>query len=552
MTSPTHPRPPHRLPPARAMVTAVQPEAADAGLVVLRAGGNAIDAALAAALVQGVVDPLMSGLGGYGVLHAYDPRTGATLLLDGQGGCPAACTETMWADRIVGETTDGFGFIVRDFVNECGHQSVTVPGIVAVLAQAHAQLGRLPWADLFGPAIELAEAGWIVRPHNHTVFTQDERRYGRMNYGEKLGVTADGRRIYLQPDGSYPRIGQVVRNPDLGGTLRAMAKDGPDSFYRGTLAGRIVDDMARNGGLLSAADLASFQPEVQQPIRVGYRGYEFATNRPPGGGVMVAEMLHILEQFDLAALGHNTPDYIRVVAEAMKIATRDKDAHISDPRFVPPPLDRLLSGDYARSCAAAIRRGDKASVPRLKAPAGDPNETTHVSCVDADGLVVSLTHSLGIPSGVIPDGTGFILNGCMSVFDPRPGRAGSIAPGKRRFASMCPSIVSKDGQPVMTLGAPGGTWITLGVLQVILNVLDWGMGMQEAISAPRFVATSDAIDISNRIPRSVQRAVEAMGYTVRRSALSYAFSAVHGIALFDGKLDGGADPQRDGMVATLD
>ena len=546
------PQPARRLPPARAMVTAAQPEAADAGLVTLRAGGNAVDGAVAAALVQGVVDPLMSGLGGYGVLHAYDPHTKATLLLDGQGGCPAACTETMWADRIVGETTDGFGFIVRDFVNECGHQSVTVPGIVAVLAQAHTQLGRLPWAELFGPAIELAEAGWIVRPHNYTVFTQDERRYGRMNYGEKLSVTADGRRIYLHPDSSYRRIGETIRNPDLAATLRTLAQDGPDSFYRGALARRIADDMARHGGLLTEADLAGFEPEVQEPIRVGYRGYELATNRPPGGGVMVAEMLRILEQFDLVALGHNTPEYIRVVAEAMKIATRDKDAHISDPRFVAPPLDRLLSEPYAQSCAAAIRRGEKASVPRLQAPKGDPKETTHVSCVDADKLVVSLTHSLGIPSGVIPAATGFILNGCMSVFDPRPGRAGSIAPGKRRFASMCPSIVSKDGQPVMTLGAPGGTWITLGVLQVILNVLDWGMGMQEAISAPRFVATSNVIDISNRIPRSVQRAVEAMGYPIKRSALSYAFSGVHGIALFDGKLDGGADPQRDGMVASLD
>ena len=533
------------------MVAAAQPEAADAGLLTLQAGGNAIDAALAAALVQGVVDPLMSGLGGYGVLHALDPRDGSTLLLDGQGGCPAACTDTMWADRIVGETTDGFGFIVRDFVNECGHRSVTVPGIVAVLGQAHARLGRLPWADLFGPAIALAEAGWIVRPHNYTVFTQDERRYGRMDYGEKLGVTADGRRIYLHADGSYRRIGETIRNPDLAGTLRALAQDGPESFYHGPIAQRITQDMARHGGLLTAADLAGFAPEVQEPIRVRYRDYELATNQPPGGGVMVAEMLRILECFDLMALGHNTPEYIRVVAEAMKIATRDKDAHISDPRFVPPPLDRLLSDAYALSCAAAIRRGEKASVPRMGAPQGDPKETTHVSCVDADGLVVSLTHSLGIPSGVIPEGTGFILNGCMSVFDPRPGRAGSIAPGKRRFASMCPSIVTKDSQPVLTLGAPGGTWITLAVLQVILNVLDWGMGVQEAISAPRFVATSDVIDISNRIPRSIQQSVEAMGYTVKRSALSYAFAGVHAIGLFDGKLDGGADPQRDGMVATL-
>lgn len=547
----TVPRPPRRVPPARAMVVAAQPEAADAGLTILRAGGNAVDAAIAAALVQGVVDPLMSGLGGFGVLHALDPGTGVTLLLDGQGGCPAACDPGMWADRVLGETPDGFGFILRDFVNECGHAAVTVPGILAVLAQAHARLGRAAWASLFGPAIALAESGWLIRPHNYTVFTQDERKYGRMNYGEKLGVSADGRRIYLQPDGSYPKVGQVVRNPDLADTLRLIARDSAAVFYTGVLSRRITDDMAAHGGLLTEADLASFKPEEQEPIRIGYRGYEFATNQPPGGGVMVAEMLRILERFDLVSLGHNSPEYIQVVAEAMKIATRDKDAHISDPRFVPPPLDRLLSDEYADACAAGIRRGDKVSVPRLQGPAGDAKETTHVSCVDADGLVVSLTHSLGIPSGVISPGTGFILNGCMSVFDPRPGRAGSIAPGKRRFASMCPSIVTKDGVPVLTLGAPGGTWITLGVLQAVLNVLDWGMGMQEAVSAPRFVATSDVIDISNRIPAGVQRAVEAMGYAVRRSALSYAFAGVHGIALFDGMLDGGADPQRDGMAASL-
>ncbi len=550
MTGPT--RPARQVPPSRAMVVAAQPEAADAGLTTLQAGGNALDAAIAAALVQGVVDPLMSGLGGYGVLHLHDGRSGTTLLLDGQGGCPLACTPDMWADRVLGETRDGFGFILRDFVNECGHQAVTVPGILRVLADAHASLGRLPWAKLFGPATGLAEAGWLVRPHNYTVFTQDERQYGRMNYGEKLGVTADGRRIYLDADGGYPRIGRTIRNPDLAATLQEVAQEGADTLYHGALARRIVADMERHGGLLGADDLAGCAPETQPPLRMAYRGYMVDTNRPPGGGVMVAEMLHILERFDLAALGHNTPEYIRVVAEAMKIATRDKDAHISDPRFVAPPLNRLLSDDYADACAAAIRRGDKAAVPRMAAaPHGDARETTHVSCVDADGMVVSLTHSLGIPSGVIVPGTGFILNGCMSVFDPRPGRAGSIAPGKRRFASMCPTIVYAEGKPVLTLGAPGGTWITLAVLQVLLNVLDWGMGMQEAISAPRFVATSEVIDISNRIPRGTQAAVEAMGYTVKRSPLSYAFAGVHGISLFDGVLEGGADPQRDGMAASL-
>ena len=557
----TVPRPPRRVPPARAMVVAAQPEAAEAGLSVLRDGGNALDAVVAAALAQGVVDPLMSGLGGFGVLHLHDPRTGTQLVLDGQGGCPQACTEAMWADRVMGETRDGFGFILRGFVNECGHAAVTVPGILAVLSQAHAGFGHRPWASLFDPAVALAEEGWLVRPHNHTVFTQDERQYGRMDYGEKLGVSEDGRRIYLRPDGAYPRIGQIIRNPDLAATLREVAQDGADALYRGALARRIVADMERHGGLLAAADLEGFAPERQEPLRVSYRGYDVATNRPPGGGVMVAEMLRILERFDLPALGHNSPEYVRMVAEAMKIAARDKDAHISDPRFVPPPLDRLLSDGYADACAAAIRRGEKASVPRMgqgtsaggaSSPRGDARETTHVSCVDADGMVASLTHSLGIPSGVIPPGTGFMLNGCMSVFDPRPGRAGSIAPGKRRFASMCPSIVYRDGRPVLTLGRARRHLDH--ARRAAGSAERAGLGHGDAGGGQRAALRGDgrhAVDISNRIPRDVQRAVEEMGYVVKRSALSYAFAGVHGISMFDGMLEGGADPQRDGVAVGL-
>lgn len=543
------PRPSRRLPPPRAMIVAPQPEAVEAGADVLRRGGNALDATLACALVQGVVDPLMSGVGGFGVLHVFDPRTGTHLVLDGQGGCPAACTPDMWADRVEGETRDGFGFILRDHVNELGHQAVTVPGVLAAMAEAHAMLGRLPWAELFPPAIAFAEEGWLIRPHVYTVFTQNERQYGRMDYGEKLGVSADGRRLYLRPDGSYRRPGERVTNPDLAGTLRLLARDGAAALYTGSLAAAIIDDMQRHGGLLTLDDLAGFAPERQDPLEVAYRGHRYTSCQPPGGGVMVAEMLRILEQFDLVALGHNSPEYIRVVAEAMKIATRDKDAHVGDPRFVSVPLDRLLGDTHAGVSAGAIRAGEKAAVPRLNA--ADPRNTTHISCIDADGMVVAMTHSLGIPSGVIVPGTGFMLNGAMSVFDPRPGRAGSIAPGKRRFASMCPSIVFEGDTPVLTLGAPGGTWITLGVLQVLLNVLDWGMEMQEAVMAPRFVATSEVIDISNRITRPTQRALEEMGYPVKRSHLTYAFSGVHGISMFDGHLEGGADPQRDGYAASV-
>jgi gamma-glutamyltranspeptidase/glutathione hydrolase len=234
------------------------------------------------------------------------------------------------------------------------------------------------------------------------------------------------------------------------------------------------------------------------------------------------------------------------VAEAMKIAGRDKEEHIGDPDFIAPPLERLLSDAYAEECAARIRAGEKTSLSRVR---GDSKDTTTISCWDDQGLVVSLTHTLGTPSGVIPPGTGFMLNGAMNWYDPRPGRPGSIAPGKRRFSSMTPSLVLDEGRPVVSLGAPGGAWIGVAVAQGLLNLLDWGMGMQAAVSAPRFSATTDAIDISNRIPYRTQAAVAATGYEVKRSPLSYAFAGLHGITCWDGVLEGGADPQRDGYAA---
>jgi gamma-glutamyltranspeptidase/glutathione hydrolase len=230
----------------------------------------------------------------------------------------------------------------------------------------------------------------------------------------------------------------------------------------------------------------------------------------------------------------------------MKVAGRDKDRHVGDPRFVTTPLDHLLSDAYAEERAAAIRAGERIPLPRVGTEA---KETTTVSCVDADGMVVSLTHTLGLPSGVIPPGTGTMLNGGMNSYDPRPGRAASIGPGKRRFSTMSPTIVLEGDRPVATLGAPGGAWITIAIAQVLLNMLEWGMGVQESISAPRFSATSDAIDISNRISRSVERDLVAMGYEVRRSPVPYAFAGVHGITMWDGALEGGADPQRDGLAA---
>ncbi|HEY0419828.1 MAG TPA: gamma-glutamyltransferase, partial [Acetobacteraceae bacterium] len=513
---------------------------------MLRAGGNAMDAVLACALTQGVVDPLMCGIGGLGVMQVFDPATRRHLVLDGLSTCAAAARPDMWADIFERECSDGYGFVVRGAVNELGHGAVTTPGILRVFEAAHAGFGRKPWQDLFGPATRFATEGWAIRPHVHAMMTMDESAYGRQSYTAKLACSADGARLYLRPDGTPRRVGEVVRNPDLAATLTTIAREGAAAFHEGDIAARIEADMRANGGLITRADLASFRVRQEQALSITYRGRSIAVPPPPSGGIVVAEMLRILERFGLTTLGHNSAEYIRVVAEAMKIAGRDKDEHIGDPDFVAPPVEHLLSDAYADACAARIRRGEKASLTRL---VQEPAHTTTVSAVDADGLVVSLTHTLGTPSGVIPPGTGFMLNGAMNWYDPRPGLAGSIAPGKRRFSSMAPSIVFEGETPVMTLGSPGGAWIGVAILQVLLNVLDWGMGMQEAVMAPRFSATTDAIDISNRIPRSVQRELEAMGYEVKRSPQSFPFAAPHGIAFWDGALDGGADPQRDGYVA---
>lgn len=539
-------KPERRLPEHNSMVVAPQPEAVEAGVDVLRRGGNAVDAAICTALVQGVVDPLMCGIGGFGIMHVHDSSSGSSVVFEGMGTCPASAREEMWQDKIVGETTDGFGFIVEGFANEAGALSVQVPGTMRILIDSHREFGTMPWADLFEKAIDAARSGWIVRPHTYTVFTQDERKYGRMNYGEKLALTPDGKRIYLHADGSYKRIGEWIRNPELANTLESLARDGGEAFYSGALAGHIADDVQRCGGILNAADLRDFSGRVTAPLQSEYRGIQVAGAAVPGGGTLVAQILSVLEHFDITKLHHNSAEHIRIMAEAMKIALRDKENLVGDPDFAADVSSTLLGSEHSRKAAAAIRSGERAAIDRIGTH--ESPHTTHVSAVDADGNMVSFTHTLGNPSGFIPSGTGFMLNGGMSTFDPRPGRPNSIAPGKRRYSSMSPTLLMSQGRPFATLGAPGASWIGPAIAQVISNIVDWGMETQEAVSAPRIAATSNAIDISNRIPRDVQRELEEKGYEVRRSPLSYAFAGVHAITNFDGQHRGGADPQRDGLA----
>ncbi len=532
------------------MVSAAQPEAAEVAADILRDGGNVIDAAIGAALVQTAVDPQMCGIAGMGTMQVLLPSQGVHTTLDFHGRAPLTVRPDMWSNRIEREAEDGWGFILEGRVNEIGYQAITSPMTLRAFDTALRNWGTRSMAELLPPAIEYAEQGCLVRPHV-TEFWNRPPIAGRDGNIGIITKFPAARRIYTKPDGRVLDIGDTLRNPDMASTLRRVAAHGAEDFYSGAISDAIIADMEANGGLLSRADLAACIPEEKAPLWGSYRGYRFSTNHPPGGGIQLIIMLNILEHFDLRALGHNSPEYIRVVAEAMKIATVAKDEQVGDPRFFDVPIAELTSKPYAAAMADRIRRGEKTEVPRFNSGGGESKHTTHICVADDAGNAVTMTHTLGQPSGVVTEGLGFMYNGAMAVFDPRPGHAGSLAPGKARFSAMSPTIVFKDDEPYLVLGAPGATYISMGNLQVMLNVLDFGMTAEAAVCAPRFAAVSSTIEISNRTLRATEKTLRDWGYPVKRYAHSYRFAWVHAIRIVDGVMDGGADPSTGGLVIAV-
>ncbi len=532
-----------------ATIVAPQPEAVEAGAAVLERGGNAIDAALACAFVQGVVDPQMVGIGGFGSMHVYMPARGIHEMLEFYALAPIAATPDMWVDKLVGQSRDGFGYILENNISEVGYLACCTPGALKGYETALRDYGTFDWADLIAPAIRYAEDGFMIRPHMHWYWTKDQSGDGQINTIDKLRLSETGRRVYFHEDGSLRKVGETLRNPDLGRTLRRIADSGSsDIFYHGEIAGQIAADFAANGGLIGLDDLAQYGVTRAEPVWGSYRGYRIASSPPPGSGFPMIELLHILEQFDLSAMQPGSTDYVRLMFEAMKRMTIDKDAHMADPAYVPVPVEKLLSKDHAARLAAEIRRGERANVERLDL---SQRETTHISVVDKAGNAVALTHSLGSPSGAITDGLGFMYNGLMGRFDPRPGRPASIAPRTRRASSAAPTIVFDGDCPAIVIGAPGGSYIAPTIAQGIVNMIDHGMPILEAVSAPRLVGVSNAIDICNRIRRSVAEELRGEGYEVIRSPQTYAFAALHGVQIRNGRSAGAADPQRDGMAISV-
>jgi gamma-glutamyltranspeptidase/glutathione hydrolase len=529
----------------RGTVVAPQPEAVDAGAEMLRAGGNAVDAAVCCALVQSVVDPVMCGIAGFGTMLIWAPgRDAVSIGFHATSG--SLSTPDMWAHLMLGEAKEGYTHRLAGDVNELGYQAVATPGTLEGLAVALERYGRKSFADVVEAATRWARAGFAVRPFMHSAWLHDEDAAVTLPLARKLNHTATGRQLFYRQDGSLKRPGDLIRNEDYARTLEGLAERGPRDFYRGNLAATVARDLARGGSLVTAADLEGYAAEISAPLRGSYRGFDVMTAPLPAGGVHLIMMLNAIAQSDLKALEHNSPDYIERVTAVMAVAQAVRRRWLGDPRFVSVPVENLLSPQYAAELAQITRDRPRDAIEAPSAP--EYPHTTQVCAADADGMIVSMTHSLGTPSGVITDGLGFMYNGSMSVFDPRPGTPGSIAPGRRRYTGMAPTIVMKQGKPLMAVGAPGGAHITNAIFQAILNVLDFDMTMAEAVSAPRFSVSGGAIHVSNRIPWRTSRELEHRGHRVVRSYQSYAFAGVHGLLLgSDGRWRGGADPQRDGM-----
>ncbi|CAN5890673.1 gamma-glutamyltransferase [soil metagenome] len=494
------------------MVVSASAIASDVGRNVLVAGGNAVDAAVATAFALAVTYPVAGNVGGGGFMVIRLPDGRATTI-DFREMAPRRATPSMF--------TDGNGEYSVS-VHHGSYKAVGVPGTVAGLSLAHRKYGHAEWRGLVEPAVHLASDGFDVPPG--------------------LARSLAGARAYLAvypaslaayyKDGDPYSAGDRLRQPDLAATLSRIRDYGQDGFYHGETARLLVAEMRRGGGLITEEDLAGYEAKERAPIRGTYRGYEVISMPPPSsGGIALVEMLNVLEGYDLAAAGHNSPRYVHLVAEAMRRAFLDRGRYLGDPDFTQAPLDRLTSKAYAGQLRATIL--DERASPSLPAQIVERHEsdqTTHFSVVDANGMAVSVTYTLenGYGLGAVVPGAGFLLNNEMGDFNGKPGLTDTTGligtdpnlalPGKRMLSSMTPTIVARDGRLVAVIGSPGGRTIINTVLQVVLNLVDGRMGIQDAVNAPRFHHQwlPDVLFAEhNGLPASSMAALEAMGYHVR-------------------------------------
>ncbi len=533
------------------MVAAANPLAVDAGYFILAQGGSAVDAAIAVQLVLGLVEPQSSGLGGGAFMLIHEAKTARLTVLDGRETAPAAARP----DRFLGGDGRPLGF--RDAV--IGGRSVGVPGTVALLAEAHRRHGRLTWAELFAPAIALAEGGFAVSPRLHRALARE---------GAMLQPRAQA--YFFTADGAPLSAGARLANPAYGATLRTLAAHGPQPFYRGAIARDIVTTVSTapvNRGDLTLADLARYRVVVRAPVCGGYRGYRVCGVPPPSsGGIAVLETLGLLERRDFAALPPGSVAATHVFAEAGRLAYADR-AFVADPSFVPAPM-WLLDPDYLARRAAQIAddRSIGVALPGVppaqrgarklaidEAPALELPATSHISIVDRDGNAVSMTTSIedGFGSRLMT-ASGFLLNNELTDFSLAPVEsarpaANRVEGGKRPRSSMAPTIVyDPRGRMFMVVGAPGGAAIINYVTKTIVGVIDWKLDPQAAIALPNVGSRNGPTELEAGTPAvALESGLRALGHAV--TVMDHP-SGIQAIVRTEGGWIGGADPRREGTV----
>lgn len=530
--------------PKRGIVASVNPLATEAGLKVLQSGGNAIDAAVAVGFTLGVVDTHNSGIGG-GCFMLIRLANGKCVAIDGREMAPAAATRDMFVRAGKGDTE----------LSQTGALASGVPGEVAAFDYAVKHHGRKPWKELILPAAAIAEQGFAISA-GYAV-----RLRSVLNELSKFEAS---RAIFLK-DGKAPVAGEILKQPELAATYRAIAEQGSDWFYRGPFAETTGKWMKANGGIMTAADFANYRIVLREPVETTYRGFQVVSFPPPSsGGVHLIQMLNILEKFKLKSLDETTR--LHVIAESMKLAFADRAYWLGDPDFANVPRG-LLSKRYAASLARKINLKHTIEVPTHGTPPGWERDlfekhTTHWSVADAEGNWVACTATINTTYGskVVIPGTGVVMNNEMDDFSVQPGvpnafgligaEANAVGPGKRPLSSMTPTIVLKRGKPIIAVGAAGGPKIISAVLQELVAMLDLELSPTEAVAAPRIHQqwSPDELMVEKALPDPVLAALTARGHTVRELS---ALSVSHLVARSpDGKsFLGAADPRASGSSA---
>ena len=457
---------------SKGMVTSNHPLASLAGTEILVNGGNAVDAAMGTMFALTVVEPMMVTIFGAGFVNIR-MADGTAVVIDNYATVPQAATPDLFE-----AIPPAHDHEVTDDLNAVGHRAVAVGGTLLGWATAVEKFGRLPLADVMAPAIRFARSGFRVSPYLNNIITLELEAMRRFE---------DTRKVFLR-DGDPPGVGATIVREEYADTLEAISTAGADYLYHGPLGRAIADDMAANDGLITFEEIESYQIFERPPVRGFVRGYEIVAPPPPSSGAThIIQMLKILEHFPVAEMGFGSPDYTHLLAEAMKIAFADRAEFMADPATRDIPLDWLTSDEYAAQRAEQIRLDDAQDYVATIVPDREHTSTTHCTAIDEDGNLVATTNTLhyGFGSKVTVPGTGMLLNNCMQLMDPIPGRTNSIAPGKRILSSMSPVIVLKDDAPFMALGTPGGLKIFGAVAQAIANVIVHGMTLQQAMEAPR-------------------------------------------------------------------